>query len=198
MTHLEYSPTVIAWINADRAHLTSLGIAPETARYLEEKGLPVFGDDPPFGIRFEEIKAISLNNRSYLLLGREIWKDDLLIALDPSDMGVYAVSPGAKPSYMNASVESLTVFVYTVYDLMRRAAASEPDPAPAVMNLQQMQEKLALLRQGLLRPPKVQVRFNRAAEAKKVKDTLKQIDAKALKGTAWWKVVLDEFEDGLI
>lgn len=198
MTYLEFTPPIVATIGCDRTRLMDMGVATDTADYLQRNGLPVFGDDPPFGIRFEEPQTIPLNSSSYVLIGREAWKDDLLIALDPNDMGVYAVAPGEKPTYMNASVAILMTFIFTVHDLLRRAGASEPDPAPVVMSLQQMQEKLARFKQGLDKPPQLQHRFNRAAEAKKVKDTLKQIDARALKGSAWWKIVLDELEDGLI
>lgn len=184
--------------------LNSLGMPEDAADILAQWGLPDFDkQEPLLGILFHEALQLRHVHGDYIAIGREIWDEGLHVAMKAATGEIWAVTEGGaqKPTYMNASIESLLAFMDRVHVFKQQTEHLQPDPPPTILTAEQAREKLEKFRRGEIQP---KTRPD-ASEAKRewkiafehMKRELKDMDLAAVCSSSWWGIMLEEMKDRL-
>lgn len=184
--------------------LNSLGMPEDAADILAQWGLPDFDQqEPPLGILFDEALQLKYVHGDYIAIGREIWGEGLYVAMNADTGEIWAVTEGdtQKPTYMNASIESLLEFMDRVLIFKQQTEHLQLDTPPVIMTAEQARQKLEKFRRGEIKPntrPDVsQAQREWKATFEEMKRKLKDVDLTAVRSSSWWGIVLEEMKDRL-
>jgi SUKH-4 immunity protein len=178
-----------------------LTLPSETLEFLTKTGLPAFEPDKPLlGLRFDdEQKVLALGARRFLVIGKEVWRDDLLIGIDLASGEVDAVSsqPTEQPLYINASVALFVEFLAEMQTYLTAASQDAPPPV-MTMSAEQARARLEAFRRGEVKPVTRVQHFDREKELLRIKKRFRQLDPGSLGSERWWDRILEQARDGLI
>ncbi|MGG3279956.1 SUKH-4 family immunity protein [Paenibacillus solani] len=184
--------------------LDSLGMPEDAAELLVQWGLPDFDkQEPALGVLFHEALQLKNVHGDYIAIGREIWGEGLHVAMNTDTGGIWAVTEdGAqKPTYMNASIESLLTFMDRVLVFKQQTEHLQPDLPPMILTAEQSRQMLEKFRRGEIkpktRPDASQIQREWKAAFEQMKGELKDIDLTAVRSSSWWGIVLEEMKDRL-
>ncbi|GAE05211.1 SUKH-4 family immunity protein [Paenibacillus sp. JCM 10914] len=138
----------------------------------------------------------------YIAIGREIWSEGLHVAIKADKGAIWAVTEGGKkPTYMNASIESLLTFMDRVLLFNQNTERLEPQLPPTILTAEQARIRLEQFRRGEIkprpRPDASQAQREWKADFGQLKRELKAIDPVAVRSISWWGIMLEEMEDRL-
>ncbi|QOT11119.1 SUKH-4 family immunity protein [Paenibacillus sp. JNUCC32] len=187
-----------------RESLDVLGMHDKTVETLVHRGMPVFDpQEPPLGLLFHEALPLQDIHGAYIAIGREIWSEGLHVAIQKDTGGVWAVTEGGtqKPTYINASIDSLLSFMDRVLRFKQQTERLQPDPPPMILTAEQFREKLEKFRRGEIkpgtRPDASQAQHEWKSAFELMKRELKEMDLPAVRSSSWWGIVLEEMKDRL-
>lgn len=199
--HTLYDHGVLSYT---RESLDSLGMPDNTVETLVQRGMPDFDpQEPPLGLLFHEALPIKDVHGDYISIGREIWSEGLHVAIQKDTGAVWALTEGGtqKPTYMNASIDSLLAFMDRVLRFKQEAERLQPDPPPTIMTAEQSRLKLEKFRRGEIkpgtRPDASQAEREWKSALEQMKRELKDMDSTAVRPSSWWGIVLEEMKDRL-
>ncbi|OME89819.1 MULTISPECIES: SUKH-4 family immunity protein [Paenibacillus] len=199
--HTLYDHGVLSYT---RESLDRLGMPEKTAEMLVHWGMPNFElQEPPLGLLFHQALPLQDVHGDYIAIGREIWSEGLHVAIKTDTGEIWAVTEGGtqKPTYMNASVESLLAFMDRVFLFQQQSERLQPDPPPMIMTAEQSRLKLEKFRRGEIkpgtRPDALQTQREWKSAFEQMKRELKDMDQSAVRSSSWWGIVLEEMRDRL-
>lgn len=199
--HTLYDHGVLSYT---RESLDGLGMPDKTVEMLVHRGMPVFDpQEPPLGLLFHEALPLQDIHEAYITIGREIWSEGLLVAIRQDTGAVWAVTEGSaqKPTYMNASIDSLLAFMDRVLRFKQHTERLQPDPPPMILTAEQFREKLEKFRRGEIKPGTRADALQAVREWKsafeQMKRELKDMDPNAVRSSSWWGNVLEEMKERL-
>ena len=179
--------------------LDDLALPSATVDFLKSPGLPVFDSNKPLlGLRFgDEYGVLSSGSRRFLVIGEEIWRDDLLIGIEVATGEVHAVfREGVEPPvYINASTPLFIEFLAEMQACFE--AVNRDTPVPVTMTEQQARMRLEAFRRGEIKPAPVTGRFDREEALLRISENFRRLDPRSIQ-TAWWSRILEQARDGLI
>ncbi|MGG4345777.1 SUKH-4 family immunity protein [Paenibacillus lautus] len=199
--HTLYDHGVLSYT---RESLDRLGMPEKTAEMLVHWGLPDFElQEPPLGLLFHEALPLQDVHGDYIAIGREIWSEGLHVAIKRDTGAVWAVTEGRtqKPTYMNASIDSLLAFMDRVLRFKQQTERLQPDPPPMILTAEESRLKLEKFRRGEIkprtRPDASQTQREWKSAFEQMKRELKDMDLAAVRSSSWWGIVLEEMKDRL-
>ncbi|AYB43188.1 SUKH-4 family immunity protein [Paenibacillus lautus] len=199
--HTLYDHGVLSYT---RESLDGLGMPDKTVEMLVHRGMPVFDpQEPPLGLLFHEALPLQDIHEAYIAIGREIWSEGLLVAIRQDTGAVWAVTEGSaqKPTYMNASIDSLLAFMDRVLRFKQQTERLQPKPPPKILTAEQFREKLEKFRRGEIkpgtRPHALQAEREWKSAFEQMKRELKDMDPNAVRSSSWWGIVLEEMKERL-
>ncbi|WP_339266620.1 SUKH-4 family immunity protein [Paenibacillus sp. FSL K6-1330] len=199
--HTLYDHGVLSYT---RESLDRLGMPQKTAEMLVHWGMPNFElQEPPLGLLFHQALPLQDVHGDYIAIGREIWSEGLHVAIQTDTGEIWAVTEGGtqKPTYMNASVESLLAFMDRVFLFQQQSERLQPDPPPMIMTAEQSRLKLEKFRRGEIkpgtRPDALQAERVWKTAFEQMMRELKDMDPAAVRSSSWWGIMLEEMKDGL-
>ncbi|MGG4090929.1 SUKH-4 family immunity protein [Paenibacillus lautus] len=199
--HTLYDHGVLTYM---RESLDRLGVPDKTVETLVHRGMPVFDpQEPPLGLLFHEALPLRDVHGDYIAIGREIWSEGLHVAIKRDTGAVWAVTEGGiqKPTYMNASIESLLAFMDRVLRFKQQTERLQPDPPPMILTAEESRLKLEKFRRGEIkprtRPDASQTQREWKSAFEQMKRELKDMDQPAVRSSSWWGIVLEEMRDRL-
>lgn len=116
---------------------------------------------------------------------------------------MWAVTEGGtqKPTYINASIDSLLAFMDRVLRFKQQTEHLQPDPPPMILTAEQFREKLEKFSRGEIkpgtRPDASQTQREWKSAFEQMKRELKDMDQPAVRSSSWWGIMLEEMKDGL-
>lgn len=116
---------------------------------------------------------------------------------------MWAVTEGGtkKPTYINASIDSLLAFMDRVLRFKQQTERLQPDPPPTILTAEQFREKLEKFRRGEIKPgtrlDALQAEREWKSAFEQMKRELKDMDPNAVRSSSWWGIVLEEMKDRL-
>jgi hypothetical protein len=187
-----------------RESLDHLGMPDKMAETLVHGGMPDFDpQEPPLGLLFHEALPLQDVHGAYIAIGREIWSEGLHVAIKRDTGVVWAITEGGtqKPTYMNASIESLLAFMDRVLRFKQQTERLQPDPPPMILTAEQSRLMLEKFRRGEIkprtRPDALQAQREWKAAFEQMMRELKDMDLTAVRSTSWWGIVLEEMKERL-
>jgi hypothetical protein len=196
-------------ISYKRDELNNLGLPASSIEFLVEFGLPKLSEDDEssLGVVFEERFYIGRNQK--IVIGKEIWADNLLIEIDPSSGWVLAATDsGSESVFMNSDVNRFILFLSKMHSFMESEDADNP-PAriysaeemqkilsiPLEERVKEAQAKLKLQKEMKKKMPKKPTRKQKRRD---IRQSFKETDPSSLRADTWWDRILEQAEDGLI
>lgn len=199
--HTLYDHGVLSYT---RESLNGLRMPDKTVEMLVHRGMPVFDpQEPPLGLQFHDALPLKDVHEAYIAIGREIWSQGLHVAINRDTGAVWAVTDGGtqKPTYMNASIDSLLVFMDRVLRFKQQTERLQPDPPPMILTAEQSRLKLEKFRRGEIkpgtRPDASQAEREWKSAFEQMKRELEDMDLPAVRSSSWWGIVLEEMKDRL-
>ncbi|MFE0556921.1 SUKH-4 family immunity protein [Paenibacillus sp. NPDC058910] len=199
--HTLYDHGVLSYT---RESLDRLGMPEKTAEMLVHWGMPNFElQEPPLGLLFHQALPLQDVNGDYIAIGKEIWSEGLHVAIKTDTGEIWAVTEGGiqKPTYMNASIESLLAFMDRVLRFKQQTERLQPDPPPMILTAEESRLKLEKFRRGEIkprtRPDASQTQREWKSAFEQMKRELKDMDQPAVRSSSWWGIVLEEMRDRL-
>ncbi|MDA3804476.1 SUKH-4 family immunity protein [Clavibacter sp. CT19] len=188
----------------DDALLAQHGRSPGVEDLLG-KELPEFDRaDPRFGFVFMGPERSTAGRRDFLAFAEVVDEGADRIGLDVSTGEVRAFSlDSGRTAYVNDSVSSLLFFLDHMIAFAIIVDELDPDPPPMTLTVEESQRLVERFERGELRPrvDRSKTKENQAIlkrELRALRALLRERDAKALRGSAWWGRVIDEFSDVLV
>jgi hypothetical protein len=156
-------------------------------------------DDARFGLTLypRPTGTTRCDDRDFTVIGQIGGPDEEQLLLDPDghvlvlDLGSQQLAP------LNSSLEALRSFLAAGERYY--ATGPRPSPAPMVLSGAQMQERLAAMRRGELKPAApAPAPLPHKKRVKQLRKTLKDVDPAAIKPGTWWGVILEQLDDDLL
>ncbi len=197
--------------------LNEVSLPVEVHDFLMQYGLPMLStknDNTIAPMQFCEPFMHSIGKRQWFIIAREEWSEGLLIGLDLASFEVCRLE---ETSNGRPAITVLNRSLFCFLDFMEQllvfvAKHPLPEYEAQTYTAEEAAEKLAAWRerqrtgQSIQRTPEQEerIRMNRQLEQqfqaglRQLKQSFRQTDAIAMKRNSWWKVVLEQLEDGII
>lgn len=161
----------------------------ETSDLLKEHGLPVSFDI--LGIHFlDQARPIS---EQFWQIGYE-WEKENPIYMEIGTGYIYTVE-GKKTRLINTSIKTFLLFLEYFGSYSQR----QPKVTPSSFSFQQMQEKLARIKNREIETRQSPgPRQSPAKEAKKMKVHFQKLDPDAIGKKHWWPTIIEQVKDGIL
>ncbi|MEF3302532.1 SUKH-4 family immunity protein [Paenibacillus sp. GYB003] len=181
----------------DRSMLEGNGRFPSDAiEWLARHGLPRLEGGEVLGVSFLSPAIKRFDGEEFIMFASERWREDLWIGIG-TDGAVYALGPvQGRRSFINSNLEVFLQFMAHVSRYLEAAKAT--DTGPTVMTRDVLQERLAALRNGKIRPAARATGFDRQFETERLECEFRTLDRAALKRDGWWCKIIEQLRDGLI
>ncbi len=191
------------------------------SEFLRQYGVPAVSqqasvqeEDNIAIVQFCEPFLHSFQDRQWLIFAREEWKEGLWIGLDSMSAEVCRLDENAAG---RARIAVLNRSLFCFLDFMEQLLVflkQHPQPVyeAKTYTAEEVEQVLAAFReskqagQPIQRTPEQQeqIQTNRKLEQqfqaglRKLKQSFRPMDAIAMKRNSWWKVVLEQLEDGIL